>query len=235
MWLTNSSVGRKVVMSITGIALVLFLTFHMAMNLVAIISANGYNMVCEFLGANWYALVATAGLAALFVIHIVYAFWLTMQNRTARGSERYAVAEKPKNVEWASQNMLVLGLIVFLGLGLHLFNFWAKMQLPELMHSMGMYSNLAALDYAADGVHHITNTFSNPVYVVLYLVWLGALWFHLTHGFWSSMQTLGWNNKVWIERWKSISNIYTTIVVLCFALVVVVFFVKSLVCTGAAC
>ena len=54
MWLSNSSVGRKVVMSVTGIALVLFLTFHMAMNLVALISAEGYNMVCEFLGANWY-------------------------------------------------------------------------------------------------------------------------------------------------------------------------------------
>lgn len=62
MWLSNSSVGRKVVMSVTGIALVLFLTFHMAMNLVAIISAEGYNLVCEFLGANWYALVATLGL-----------------------------------------------------------------------------------------------------------------------------------------------------------------------------
>ena len=87
MWLSNSSVGRKVVMSVTGIALVLFLTFHMAMNLVALVSANGYNMVCEFLGANWYALVATVGLAALFIIHIIYAFWLTMQNRKARGSE----------------------------------------------------------------------------------------------------------------------------------------------------
>ncbi len=97
MWLSNSSVGRKVVMSVTGIALVLFLTFHMAMNLVAIISADGYNMICEFLGANWYALVATAGLAALFVIHIIYAFWLTMQNRKARGSERYAVDRQTEN------------------------------------------------------------------------------------------------------------------------------------------
>ncbi len=149
MWLSNSSVGRKVVMSVTGIALVLFLTFHMAMNLVAIISADGYNMICEFLGANWYALVATAGLAALFVIHIIYAFWLTMQNRKARGSERYAVVDKPKTVEWASQNMLVLGLIVIVGLGLHLFNFWAKMQLPELMHNMGMHADTLTLAYAA--------------------------------------------------------------------------------------
>ena len=230
MWLSNSSVGRKVVMSVTGIALVLFLTFHMAMNLVAIISAEGYNLVCEFLGANWYALVATLGLAALFVIHIIYAFWLTIQNRAARGSERYAVVDKPKTVEWASQNMLVLGIIVVLGLGLHLFNFWAKMQLPELMHNMGAVVDTT---YAADGVYHITNTFSNPVYVVLYLIWLAALRFHLTHGFWSSMQSLGWNNKIWINRWKCISNIYSTIVVICFALVVVVFYVQSL--CGASC
>ncbi len=152
MWLSNSSVGRKVVMSVTGIALVLFLTFHMAMNLVALVSADGYNMVCEFLGANWYALVATVGLAALFIIHIIYAFWLTMQNRKARGSERYAVVDKPKTVEWASQNMLVLGIIVIVGLGLHLVNFWAKMQLPELMHNMGMHSrHMLTLAYAANG------------------------------------------------------------------------------------
>lgn len=227
MWLSNSSVGRKVVMSVTGVALILFLTFHMAMNLVALFSEEGYNMVCEFLGANWYALVATAGLAALFVIHIIYAFWLTMQNRKARGTERYAVVEKPQTVEWASQNMLVLGIIVFAGLGLHLANFWAEMQLPELMSKMG---NLGVdTTYASDGVYHIKETFSNPVLVVLYLIWLGALWFHLTHGFWSAMQTVGWNNKIWINRWKVISNIYSTIIVGCFALVVVVFFIKSLI------
>ena len=231
MWLSNSSVGRKVVMSITGVALVLFLTFHMAMNLVALVSEEGYNLVCEFLGANWYALVATAGLAALFVIHIVYAFWLTMQNRKARGTERYAVVEKPKTVEWASQNMLVLGIIVFVGLGLHLVNFWAKMQLPEIMYKLG--DTTANTTYAADGVYHIKNTFSNPVFVVLYLVWLAALWFHLTHGFWSAMQTIGWNNKIWLNRWKCISNIYSTIIVVCFALVVIAFFIKSLLCSGA--
>ena len=131
MWLSNSSVGRKVVMSVTGIALILFLTFHCAMNVVALISPSGYNWICEMLGANWYAVVATMALACLFIIHLVYAFWLTWQNRKARGNERYAVTDKPKTVEWASQNMLVLGIIVVLGLCLHLFNFWAKMMLPE--------------------------------------------------------------------------------------------------------
>ena len=217
MWLSNSSIGRKVVMSVTGLALILFLTFHMAMNLVAIFSADAYNMICAFLGANWYALVATAGLGFLVVVHIVYAFWLTMQNRAARGSERYAVNATPKGVEWASQNMLVLGIIVLLGLGLHLFNFWAKMQLPEVLHMLGMHVDTANV---TNGVYHIQNTFSCPVYSILYLVWLAALWFHLTHGFWSALHTLGWNNKIWFERWRVIGNIYSTIVVLGFAVVV---------------
>ena len=217
MWLSNSSIGRKVVMSVTGLALILFLTFHMAMNLVAIFSAEAYNMICAFLGANWYALVATAGLGFLVVVHIVYAFWLTMQNRAARGSERYAVNATPKGVEWASQNMLVLGIVVLLGLGLHLFNFWAKMQLPEVLHMMGIHADIT---YATDGVHHIVNTFGCPVYSILYLVWLAALWFHLTHGFWSALHTLGWNNQIWFERWRMIGNIYSTIVVLGFAVVV---------------
>ncbi len=235
MWLSNSSIGRKVVMSVTGIALILFLTFHMAMNLVALVSAEGYNMVCEFLGANWYALVATVGLAALFVLHILYAFWLTVQNRKARGSERYDVVATPKNVKWASQNMLALGIVIIVGLGLHLVHFWAKMQLPEIMHKMGSHVDEAVMANVANGVYHIEATFSCWVNVVLYLVWLAALWFHLTHGFWSSMQSLGWSNKLWIDRWKCISNIYSTIIVIGFAVVVVAFFLKSLCCGGGAC
>ena len=227
-FLSNSSLGKKLVMSVTGCFLVLFILFHMSMNIVAIISPEAYNMICALLGANWYALAGTLVLAAGVVIHFIYAVILTLENRKARGSQRYAVTVVEPGVKWASKNMLVLGFIILGGLALHLFNFWAKMQLPELMHNMGMHADTLTLAYAANGVYHIQNTFSNPVFVVLYLVWLGALWFHLTHGFWSSMQSLGWNNKVWINRWKCISNIYSTIVVLCFALVVVVFFAKSL-------
>ena len=216
MWLCNSSIGRKVVMSVTGIALVLFLTFHMAMNLVALVSANGYNMVCEFLGANWYALVATLALAALAVIHIVYAFLLTMQNRRARGNERYAVTTRPSKEEWASQNMLVLGIIVLLGLLLHLFNFWYNMMFAEL-------TGISVPHHPADGFAYIVDTFSCPVYVVLYIIWLAAIWFHLSHGFWSAMQTFGWSGKVWFQRWKVIGLVYTTLLMLGFLVVVLAF------------
>ena len=208
-------------MALTGVALVLFLTFHMSMNVVALFSGDAYNMICGFLGAHWYAVVATIGLAALCVLHFVYAFWLTMQNRAARGNSRYEVTAKPKGVEWASQNMLVLGIIVVLGLLLHLFNFWYNMMFAEL-------TGIAVAHHPADGYAYIVDTFSCPVYVVLYIVWLVALWFHLTHGFWSAMQTFGWNGKVWYCRWKVIGIAYSTLLCLGFLVVVLWFAAKGL-------
>ncbi|MCI6839210.1 MAG: succinate dehydrogenase/fumarate reductase cytochrome b subunit [Prevotella sp.] len=221
MWLINSTIGRKVVMAVTGVALILFLTFHMSMNVVALFSGDAYNMICEFLGANWYAVVGTLALAALAVFHIIYAFWLTMQNRAARGNERYAVTAKPAKVEWASQNMLVLGIIVLLGLVLHFWNFWYNMMFAELVGTSGLYA-------PGDGYAWIESTFSCPAYVVLYIVWLVALWLHLTHGFWSAMQTFGWNGKVWFNRWKVIGTVYSTLLILGFLVVVLAFAAKNL-------
>ena len=203
-------------MSVTGIALILFLTFHCCMNVAALFSREAYNTICKLLGANWYAVAATLGLAALAVIHIVYAFILTAQNRRARGASRYEVTAKPEKVEWASQNMLVLGIIIVLGLLLHLFNFWFNMMFAEL-------TGMSVGHLPSDGFAFICDTFSNPLYVVLYIIWLVALWLHLTHGFWSAMQTLGVSGKVWFCRWKCIGMVYTTILMVLFIVVVLAF------------
>ena len=216
MWLFNSSIGRKVVMSVTGIALILFMTFHCCMNVAALFSGGAYNMICKLLGANWYAVAATAALGALAVCHIVYAFILTAQNRRARGANRYEVTATPATVEWASQNMLVLGIIVLLGLALHLFNFWYNMMFAELV---GMDTVLEP----TDGFGLIVETFKNKLYVVLYIIWIVALWFHLSHGFWSAMQTVGVNGKVWFNRWKVIGNVYVTLLMLAYLVVVLAF------------
>lgn len=216
MWLINSPIGRKVVMSLTGICLILFLTFHCCMNVAAFFSGYAYNEICEFLGSNWYAVVGTLGLAFLAVCHIVYAFILTAQNRRARGSERYAVTDRRPEVSWASQNMLVLGLIILIGLLLHPTNFWSNMMLAELT---GSYVSPAP----ADGFAWIQKTFANPVFSILYLVWICAIWFHLTHGFWSAMQTLGWSGKIWLKRWQCIGIVYVTILMGVFALLILSF------------
>jgi succinate dehydrogenase / fumarate reductase cytochrome b subunit len=224
MWLIDSSIGRKLIMSITGVMLVLFLLFHSIMNFVAVINPAGYDAISAFLGANWYALVATMGLGAGFIIHILYALYLTIQNMRARGKNSYAVTSKQKGVSWASQNMLVLGVVVLGFLALHLFQFWSKMQLVEVLHMNGVHdisngvhgTTEEVLEHATKGAFWVQYYFSQPVYAVLYIIWLSALWFHLTHGVWSSLQTAGLNNKAWLPRIKSISNVVATIIILLF-------------------
>ena len=211
-------------MSISGCFLVLFILFHMSMNIAAIFSADAYNMICAFLGANWYALVATLVLAGGVLVHFVYAFWLTWQNRKARGNVRYAMTVKEKGVSWASKNMLLLGVIVILGLALHLSHFWAKMQLVELM---GGHENSLGLA-PTDGAALIKYVFSQWYNVVLYIVWLAALWFHLTHGVWSMAQTIGWANDTWYPRLKCAATLVATLICGGFAVVAVWFFVQSL-------
>ena len=237
MWLLNSSIGRKVIMSVTGLALLLFLTFHCCMNVVALFSGEAYYMICEMLGANWYAIAATLGLATLALVHIVFAFILTAQNRKARGANRYEVSTAVnKNglldvaEGWASSNMLVLGLIILFGLIMHLKDFWYNMMFAEIV---GMEMKHGP----TDGFAWIQETFSNPVFVVLYLIWFAAIWFHLAHGFWSAMHTLGASGKIWQKRMQWIGLIYVTLLMLGYAVVVLgfAFGCAPSLCTAACC
>lgn len=229
-------------MAVTGAALVLFLTFHASMNVVALISAGAYNTICQFLGSNWYAVAATIVLGALILIHFVMAFHLVIWNLQARGPVPYAIRTKPGDVEWSSQNMFTLGTVVVLGLALHLYNFWSKMMLAELTagqstavgEATASGEQLAAsanAELATNGIYHIINTFHGIgehtvmgyVYTALYLVWLAALWLHLNHGIWSALQTMGLNNKTWFNRIRNFSTVYTTVIILMFAVVVIAF------------
>jgi succinate dehydrogenase / fumarate reductase cytochrome b subunit len=199
------------------------------MNSVAIIWPTAYNAVCEFLGANWYALVASIGLAALFIIHIIYAVWLTLQNRAARGNDRYAVTARQPQVEWASKNMLVLGIVVVAFLIVHLIQFWAKMQLQELCGAE--LASLPALDGTpvapAQGTLFLQMAFSQIWTPIVYIIGFIALWFHMTHGFWSMFHTCGWDNNTWLPRLKKIANWWTSIVVVLFVAQAVVFTVRA--------
>ena len=220
----TSSVGKKLIMSITGCFLILFLLFHMLMNGVLLFSDDAYDAVVNFLGANWYALVGTVILAAGVVIHFIYAFILTVGNMRARGKVRYAQYRTLSSVEWASKNMFVLGVIVILGLLLHLFNFWYNMQWTEII---GQHTN--SLGYGPkDGAAMVRFTFSHLGYVIAYIVWLAALWFHLSHGFWSMLHSVGFNSKVWMQRLKVISYIFATLIAGGFMLIVLVLYAQSL-------
>lgn len=216
-------------MAITGVCLVLFVTFHVLMNSVALIWPAAYNMVCEFLGANWYALIASMGLALLFIIHIIYAVWLTLQNRKARGTDRYAVAGAAPGVEWSSKNMLVLGIVILAFLVVHMTQFWAKMQLQELIsHDLSVLPqvNEAPADPAM-GTLFLQLAFQEWWTPVVYIIGFVALWFHMNHGFWSMFQSCGWDNDTWLPRLKTIGCWWTSIVVILFIIQAIVFTIRA--------
>ena len=102
---------------------------------------------------------------------------------------------------------------------LHLYNFWFRMQLAEITNG----ATAGAFD-PQNGAAYVKALFTTPVcgqiYCALYLIWLCALWFHLRHGVWSALHTLGWNNLVWMKRIKVIGVIVATLAVLPFAVVV---------------
>lgn len=225
MWLIKSSIGRKFIMSLTGLFLVLFLLFHGCMNLALVFSEEAYNWICAMLGANWYAVIGSLVIAGGVLVHFIYALILTIQNRAARGNDRYAVTGKKEGVDWESENMLVLGAVVIGFIVLHLYNFWYKMQFAELtgLHT-GMFD-------PQDGAAYVKALFTDGwcglVYCCLYLVWFCALYMHLRHGVWSALHTLGWNNLVWMKRIKVIGNVVACLVVLPFTLVVLYYIFQN--------
>lgn len=218
MWILKSSIGRKVVMSLSGLFLITFLAVHLGANLTLLAGWGGsvsetlYNQVCEFMDTNPFIKLMVPVLAAGFAIHIVMAFMLQLQNRKARGNDRYAVASK-SNIRWESKNMMVLGVVVLGFLAIHLMHFWAKMQ---LQHFIGGEAEANAFMLAQE-------LFTNPLYAVMYVVWVCALWFHLNHGFWSALQSVGLNNYNWMPRWKALGLAVSTIFCVGYAIIPLAF------------
>jgi succinate dehydrogenase / fumarate reductase cytochrome b subunit len=210
--LFTSSIGKKLIMSVTGLFMILFLTMHMVLNLTSVFSPDTFQGVCDFMALP-IVTIMTPILAAGFVFHIIYAFILEIGNMKARGGlKRYEVANKGAADSWAAKNMIWLGLIVLLGLCIHLTHFWAKMQLAELQGGE-----------AADPNMLLGQTFGNIWILILYLVWFFAIWMHLSHGFWSALQTIGWSNLIWLKRIKVIGTVFATIAVGLFMIVVLYF------------
>ena len=214
-----SSITKKLIMSISGLFLIVFLLLHLTINAFSIIdtftgnygAAEGlFAKGCEFMALPIVTIMVPV-LALGFLVHIAYAFILTLGNIQARGGYcRYASGSKGKAESWASKNMFVLGVIVLGIVAFHLSHFWADMQLKEFMG-----------EHAEDPYLLLNETFKNWWMVVLYIVWFVALGYHLTHGFWSAFHTLGLNNNIWMKRWKVTGIVVSSIIVLVFIAVAV--------------
>ena len=200
----TSSIGKKFIMSVTGLFLIIFLLLHATINGLSLISGDAFRAGCDFMS---------------FIIHIIYAIYLSWTNYKARGNDRYKVANKSQADNWAAKNMLVLGIVVLGILAFHLTHFWADMQLQQ-------FQGVAHEDLA-DPYQLLLDTFKCGWVTAIYIIWFVALWMHLTHGFWSAFHTLGWNNNIWISRLKVISYIVATIICLVFVAVAVVSCLKG--------
>ena len=224
-----SSITKKLIMSISGLFLIVFLLLHMTINFFSVIDTiNGtygspdglFQAGCDFMALPIITIMVPV-LALGFIVHIAYALILSYGNYKARGAERYAVANKTKTNSWASKNMLVLGVVVLGIVAFHLNHFWAEMQLKEFQ------------GHHAENPYELLNlTFQHGWMVIIYVVWFAALGFHLTHGFWSAFQTIGLSNKIWEKRLTIIGKVFVGIIVLGFSIVAVNAFFQANGCCG---
>ncbi|MBQ9874958.1 MAG: succinate dehydrogenase cytochrome b subunit [Thermoguttaceae bacterium] len=207
-----SSIGKKLIMSLTGFFLLIFLALHLCLNLAALISDSLYRQVCEFMDASPLVKAMVPVLALGFIVHILFSIWVEFENWTARPrGMKYAVPCKTK-ASWSGRNMFVLGIIVIVGILLHLVHFWAHMQLQGFLGNEG-----------SDPYELVATLFKNPCWVVLYLIWFAAIYFHVSHGFWSAFQTIGLSNSLWIPRLQFLAKLYAAVVCLAFAAIPICF------------
>ncbi len=208
-----SSIGKKLIMSLSGLFLLVFLALHAGLNACALVSRDLYGTVCAFMDTNPLVQLMVPVLAGGFIVHILFSLFVEFHNLTARPrSMQYAVANKSKATSWASKNMFVLGIIVLGFLAIHLVNFWSKMQLQHWIGGEGQ-----------NAYDLIVNLFSKWQFCVLYLVWFAAIYYHVSHGFWSAFQTIGLTNSLWIPRLQCLAKIYAEVVFLAYAAVPVCF------------
>ena len=230
-----SSITKKLIMSISGLFLIVFLLLHLTINAFSILdtingtygAADGlFAKGCEFMALPIVTIMVPV-LALGFFVHIAYALILTAGNIKARGGVcRYASGSKGKAESWASKNMFVLGIVVLGLVAFHLNHFWADMQLKEFMG-----------EHAEDPYLLLNATFQNWWMVAIYIVWFVALGFHLTHGFWSAFQTIGMSNQIWEKRLYFIGYIFVAVIVLGFCAVAVNAFLQAngMICCGCCC
>lgn len=208
----NSSVGKKLIMSISGIFLMLFLLVHLTTNLLLLVGDGElYNKAAHLL-ASTPALKAVEILLALgFIFHILYASIITLKNRKARPIP-YSKSASNDLTTWSSRNMYILGFTILAFLVLHIINFFLKLRFGEVPYVNGTDMHNS---YLLVSEFFIDYWWYNLIYIVSAIL----LGLHLSHGFWSAFQTIGINNKSWLKRLEVVSYIYAIIIAAGFTII----------------
>lgn len=187
MGLLSSSIARKFAMALSGLFLVLFLAMHLSINLTSVCAPDLFNELSHFMGTNGLVQFLMQPILIFAVVfHFAMGIVLELQNRKAR-SVKYSVYKGGANASWVSRNMIISGLVVLVFLGLHFYDFWV----PEMVHKYVESHPEDPTRYYAETVHK----FESPIRTGIYVVAFVLLAMHLWHGFASSFQSMGFNNK----------------------------------------
>ena len=209
----SSTLGRKLLMALTGLFLILFLVVHLIGNLQLLKNDNGeaFHVYAKFMTSNPVIKTISYVNYACFIIHALWALFLTIGNRKARGTQRYAVTKNSS--PWTSRNMGILGTLILIFLVIHLKGFWYEMH----------WGGIPTVNYDGEEVKDLYATVATAYaqlwYVALYVFSMMVLAFHLWHGFASSFQTLGLNHPKYNPLIAFVGKGFAIVVPALFALI----------------
>ncbi len=217
----NSSIGRKLMMSIMGLFLILFLIVHLGINLLVLFdSPRAFNIAADFMTTNLVIKVFELILFGSLLLHIIYGVILQIHNWIAR-PERYKKTNHSQT-SFFSKYMFHTAVIIFVFLFIHLLDFYFKSKFFEPLNDV-VYNDKTYYDMAG----LVIEKFKIPGFVIGYILSFLFLGFHLLHGFQSAFQTLGINHKVYSPIIKKTGIIYTWVITIGFTFIpVYVYFFK---------
>ena len=217
--LTQSTIGRKFLMALSAMFLLVFLLIHLSVNLLSIFSEDAFNTASHFMGYNpLIQFVMQPVLVAGVIFHFVMGFVLEMKNKNAR-PVKYAVANNSGNSSWSSRNMFISGAVILAFLGLHMYDFW--------MHEMN-YKYVEALSINETRYwEELHAKFADLWRVIFYAVSFVLLGLHLSHGFQSSFQSIGARHPKYLKCVNTLGTWYSILIPLGFIVVAVFHFVTQ--------
>ncbi|PJB11886.1 MAG: succinate dehydrogenase [Flavobacteriales bacterium CG_4_9_14_3_um_filter_40_17] len=217
---TKSSIGRKVLMSLSALFLLFFLLQHFLINITSVFSPDMFNELSHFMGTNPLVQFALQPVLILGVVfHFIMGFVLEIQNKNAR-DVKYVHYNGSANASWASRNMLISGSVILLFLGLHFYDFW----IPEINHKYVAFLPSDPNRYYGELQHKFTDI----VRVALYSLSFILLALHLNHGFQSAFQSVGFNSRKYTPALKKIGKWYSVLIPLGFVFIAIFHYINQL-------
>ncbi|MCH7396800.1 succinate dehydrogenase cytochrome b subunit [Belliella sp. DSM 107340] len=218
----NSTLGRKVLMALTGLFLILFLVVHLAGNLQLLIPDGGeaFNKYAATMANNPFIKVVSIGNFAFILIHVIYSIILSRHNKKSR-PVGYSITKASSNSTWASRNMGILGTFLLIFILVHLKGFYYEVKFGSI--PMTTYEGVEFKDVFAI----VSAAYSNVLYVAFYVLSMGFLAFHLSHGFASAFQTLGLNHVKYSPLIRKVGLVFSILIPALFALIPLVMFFQN--------